>query len=40
MIHEDDDDFEESAIKICEMVLHGDSRIGKIPKSKKKKVRE
>jgi hypothetical protein len=39
MIHEDDDDFEESAIKICEMVLRRDSRIGKIPKSKKKKVR-
>ena len=39
MIHEEEDDFEESAIKICEMVVRGDARIGKIPKSKKKKVR-
>ena len=37
MIHEEEDGFEESAIKICEMILHGDIRIGKIPKPRKKK---
>ena len=37
MIHEDEDDFEESAIKICEMILKRDDRIGKIPKERKKK---
>ena len=39
MIHEDEDDFEESAIKICELILRNDTRIGRIPKPKKKKVR-
>jgi hypothetical protein len=39
MIHEEEDDFEESAIKICELILRKDVRIGKIPKPKKKKVR-
>lgn len=34
---EDADDFEESALKICELILKGDPRIGNIPKSKKKK---
>lgn len=38
MIHEDADDFEESAVKICEMILRNDKRIGKIPNSKKKKM--
>lgn len=37
MIHEDTDDFEEAATKICEMILKEDKRIGKIPKTKKKK---
>jgi hypothetical protein len=31
------DDFEEQAIKICELIKSNDSRIGKIPKPKKKK---
>ena len=37
MIHEDANDFEESVIKICSMIVSGDDRIGKIPKSKRKK---
>ena len=37
MIHEDADDFEEAATKICEMILKEDKRIGKVPKTKKKK---
>ena len=28
------DDFEESAMKLCDMILHHDPRIGKVPKSK------
>ena len=36
MIPAGSDDFEESAIRVCELVLKGDKRIGKIPKSKKK----
>ena len=39
MIHEEESDFEASAIKICEFILKGDVRIGKIPKPRKKKVR-
>ena len=31
------DDFEESAMKICELILRGDPRIGNIPKPKKSK---
>lgn len=38
MIHEDADDFEESAVRICDLIIKRDERIGKIPKSKKKKV--
>lgn len=30
----DSDDFEESAIKMCELVLDGDNRIGRIPQKK------
>jgi len=30
------DDFEESAIKVCGLILKGDSRIGNIPKARKK----
>jgi hypothetical protein len=33
----DGDSFEEDAIKICELILAGDSRIGKIPKRKQVK---
>ena len=39
MIREDEDDFEESVTKICEMILNKDQRIGKIPKAKRKKVK-
>ena len=31
----DSEDFEESAVKMCELVLDGDSRIGRIPKKKR-----
>lgn len=37
LIHEDAADFEYSAIRICELIKEGDTRIGKIPKVKKKK---
>ncbi|MBI4929804.1 MAG: hypothetical protein HY841_03510 [Bacteroidetes bacterium] len=37
MIHENAGDFEESVTKICELILKGDERIGKIPKARKKK---
>ena len=40
MIHQDADDFEESVTKICEMILKGDERIGKLrplPKGRKNK---
>lgn len=37
LLHEDADDFEASAIRLCELIKAGDERIGKIPKSKKKK---
>jgi hypothetical protein len=30
-------DFEESVIKLCEMVRRGDPRVGKVPKLKKKR---
>jgi hypothetical protein len=33
----DADDFEESAIKICDLILKGDARIGNVPKPRKKK---
>lgn len=31
----DTSDFEESALHVCELILKGDPRIGKIPKSKR-----
>lgn len=34
---DDADDFEESVMTVCELILKGDERIGKIPKEKKKK---
>ena len=37
MLPQDADDFESSAIKICELILQGDERIGRIPKPRKKK---
>jgi hypothetical protein len=37
MIPVDADDFEEAVSKVCNLILKGDERIGKIPKSKKKK---
>jgi hypothetical protein len=33
------DDFEESAIKLCDLILRGDLRIGNIPKQKKAKAK-
>ncbi len=36
MIHEDAPDFEEAVTRICELVVKGDERIGKIPKARKK----
>jgi hypothetical protein len=39
MLSEDAQDFESSAIHACELVLRGDSRIGKVPKPKKRKPR-
>jgi hypothetical protein len=33
-------DFEESVIKLCEMVRRGDPRVGKVPKVKKKRAAE
>lgn len=35
-IPEDASDFEETVIKACELILKNDTRIGKIPKSRKK----
>jgi len=37
MLQVDADDFESSVMHACELVLHGDPRIGKVPKPKKKK---
>lgn len=37
MIPEDADDFEESAIKACDLILKRDERIGKVPKQKSKR---
>lgn len=37
VIPEETIDFEECAFKLCEMILKGDQRIGKIPKQKNKK---
>jgi hypothetical protein len=34
----DDDNFESDAIKVCQLILKGDVRIGKLPKTKRKKV--
>lgn len=37
LIHEDDTDFETSVRKACELILNKDTRIGRIPKPKKRK---
>lgn len=37
IIPESADDFEQSVIEICELILRNDPRIGSIPKKKKKK---
>jgi hypothetical protein len=37
VLPEDADDFEESALRVCDLIIHRDPRIGKIPKEKKKK---
>ncbi|HLX12015.1 MAG TPA: hypothetical protein VKS81_04305 [Bacteroidota bacterium] len=37
IIPESSDDFEESVIRACELVVKGDPRIGRIPKPKKKR---
>jgi hypothetical protein len=39
ILPEEADDFEESAITLCGLVLKGDPRIGTIPKARKKKKR-
>lgn len=38
LLPSDASDFEESALKACEMVMAKDPRIGKIPKSKSRRV--
>lgn len=37
LLHESAEDFETSALRLCELIKEGDMRIGKIPKSKRKK---
>jgi hypothetical protein len=37
MIQVDADDFESSAVRLCELILKGDARVGRIPKARKKK---
>lgn len=37
MIHKDDEQFEEYALKLCDLIRKKDPRIGKVPKAKKKK---
>ena len=35
----DDPDFEEAALRACELIVAGDLRIGKVPTSKRKSIR-
>lgn len=37
MIHKDDDEFETASLKICDLILKRDPRIGKIPKKRRGK---
>ncbi len=39
MIHVGNENFETDVIKICELILKQDPRIGRIPKAKKKKTK-
>lgn len=39
MIPVDADDFESSADHVCDLILKGDPRIGKVPKARKKKIK-
>mgnify|MGYP001601068062 CR=1 FL=1 len=34
MVSNENEHFEDSAIKICDLILRGDERVGKIPKTK------
>jgi hypothetical protein len=38
LLPEDENEFEQKAIEICELILNNDERIGKIPKKKKRKL--
>jgi hypothetical protein len=38
LLPEDENEFEQNAIEICELILNNDERIGKIPKKKKRKL--
>jgi hypothetical protein len=40
VLQKDADDFETNVNRACELILKGDIRIGKIPKPKKKKIKE
>ena len=40
LIPADTDDFESSVIKVCELIKHGDPRIGRIPKPRKSKTKK
>ncbi len=39
VLPKEDDDFETSVNRVCDLILKGDIRIGKIPKPKKKKTK-
>jgi hypothetical protein len=39
MIHTGDENFESDALYLCELIRKGDPRIGKVPKSKRKKAK-
>jgi len=40
ILPEDADDFEESVFNACDLILRGDSRIGKVPSPKRKKKKD
>ena len=37
LLPNDADDFESSAIKLCDLIVRGDERVGKIPDVRKRK---
>lgn len=39
VLPKDEDDFETSVNRVCDFILKGDARIGKVPKPKKKKAK-